>query len=235
MWTGVGSGILPFKVLEILELSDIEIFGYGLDKNGALGLISLVGLAIAAGVQIAAGSLSDRDKGIGKRLPYLLVGGIGLAIITFLFGYVTTFVSLFATFVVLQLFGNFGQGPANALIIDHVAPARRGQASGILNLWRLLGAGIITVIVLQFMANYDYVDARKWMWYSIILMSTVLISSVLWTVLSLRPRNGLAVPGRRQFSSETITNPKKFVEPRFQISRRYSVFLIGLVFSVAAM
>ena len=96
VWTGVGSGILPFKVLEVLEHSSVEILGYGLDKNGALGLLSLIGLSVAAVVQLIAGSLSDRNRRPGKRLHYLLFGGVGMAIITVLFGYATTFVSLLA-------------------------------------------------------------------------------------------------------------------------------------------
>ena len=47
VWIGIGSGILPFKVLEALELGRVELLGYTLDKNGALGLISLVGLSLS--------------------------------------------------------------------------------------------------------------------------------------------------------------------------------------------
>ncbi|MGY8880611.1 MAG: hypothetical protein ACKVKV_08070, partial [Dehalococcoidia bacterium] len=47
VWTGIGAGILPFKVIEALELGNISILGYALDKNGALGLISLLGLIVA--------------------------------------------------------------------------------------------------------------------------------------------------------------------------------------------
>ena len=152
VWTASGAGILPFKVLEALEQGSVEIFGYGLDKNGALGVLSLLGLAVASLAQLGSGSLSDRDSRLGSRLPYLLLGAFGLAVITVLFGFATSFISLLLVFTTMQFFGNFGQGPANALIIDHVPANQRGQAAGVLNLWRLLGAGSGTVIVLQFMS-----------------------------------------------------------------------------------
>lgn len=236
VWTGVGSGILPFKVLEALELGDIEVLGYALDKNGALGLLSLLGLAMAAVMQLGAGALSDRDNRRGSRLPYLFVGGIGLAIVTVLFGFATSFISLVIIILGMQFFGNFGQGPANALIIDHVSPSRRGQAAGVLNLWRLLGAGIITVIVLQFMANYDYVDSREWLWYSIILMVVVLVLSIMWTVLALRPRSGFALPNIRNGKHANGPSKTETVKPgKTSISRAYLAFLVALAFVIAAM
>jgi len=236
VWTGVGAGILPFKVLEALELGPIEVFGYALNKNGALGLISLIGLSVAAAMQMSAGWLSDRDSRPGRRLPYILVGGIGLAMITVLFGFAVSFASLFVVILAMQLFGNFGQGAANALIIDHVPEKRRGEAAGVLNLWRLLGAGILTVIVLQFMANYDPVDARQWMWYSIILMVVVLIGSTIWTVMSLRPRRGLSIPNIRWAASPTRSPGHELARPKkATISRSYVAFLIALAFALAAM
>ncbi|MCI0836511.1 MAG: MFS transporter [Chloroflexi bacterium] len=236
VWTGVGAGILPFKVLEALELGPIEVFGYALNKNGALGLISLIGLSVAAAMQLSAGWLSDRDSRPGRRLPYILVGGIGLAMITVLFGFAVSFASLFVVILAMQLFGNFGQGAANALIIDHVPEKRRGEAAGVLNLWRLLGAGILTVIVLQFMANYDPVDARQWMWYSIILMVVVLIGSTIWTVMSLRPRRGLSIPNIRWAASPTRSPGHELARPKkATISRSYVAFLIALAFALAAM
>ena len=236
VWTGVASGILPFKVLEALELGRIEVLGYALDKNGALGLISLIGLSVAGAIQLTAGWLSDRDSRPGRRLPYLLVGTLGLATVTILFGFAASFASLFIVVLVMQFFSNFGQGPANALIIDHVPEKRRGEAAGVLILWRLLGAGIVTVIVLQFMARYDPVDARQWMWYSIILVVAALLGSTLWTVLSLRPRRGLSFPNIRRAASPVrppdheLTRPKKAA-----ISRNYIAFLIALAFAIAAM
>ncbi|NQW19419.1 MAG: MFS transporter [Chloroflexi bacterium] len=236
IWTGVGAGILPFKILEALESGGVAIFGYALDKNGALGLISLLGLVVASVVQLGAGSLSDRDDRPGKRLPYILVGALGLAVTTVIFGLTGSFVTLLLVIMAMQFFGNSAQGPANALIIDHVPPAQRGEAAGILNLWRLLGGGIITVGVLQFMARYDKDESPEWIWYSIALMVVLLLFSVFWSVISTRPKDGLFIPTLRR-SKLSNSNPvvKKSRPSSPRISRSYLAFLVALAFAIAAM
>lgn len=246
VWTASGAGILPFKVLEALEQGSVEIFGYGLDKNGALGVLSLLGLAVASLAQLGSGSLSDRDSRLGSRLPYLLLGAFGLAVITVLFGFATSFISLLLVFTTMQFFGNFGQGPANALIIDHVPANQRGQAAGVLNLWRLLGAGSVTVIVLQFMSRYDAEESPEWLWYSIALMITVLILSVLWTVRAARPASGLFIPSFKRPAARIETkgdlpetpasgNSDGKAPGKTRISRSYVAFLVALAFAIAAM
>ena len=238
VWTGVGAGILPFKVLESLEAGRVEILGYNLDKNGALGMLSLLGLAVAAAVQLGAGSLSDRDSRLGRRLPFLILGATGLAIVTMVFGFATSFVALLMAIAAMQMFGNFGQGPANALIIDHVPADQRGEAAGVLNLWRLLGAGSVTVIVLQFMARYDADDSPEWLWYSIILMITVLIVSTVWTVRAIRPASGLFIPSFKRSPKTSATKLQIDDSPlpeNQKISGSYIAFLVALAFAIAAM
>jgi MFS family permease len=236
VWTGVGSGILPFKVLEALEAGRVEVFGYALDKNGALGLLSLLGLVVAALAQMAAGSLSDRDSRLGSRLPYLIIGAFGLTVITILFGFATSFVALVIALMAMQMFGNIGQGPANALIIDHVPATQRGHAAGVLNLWRLLGAGSVTVIVLQFMGRYDAEESPQWLWYSIALMVAVLILSTLWTVLVVRPSSGLFIPNIRRSKAPVKIEPSAPAETaKSRISGSYLAFLVALAFAIAAM
>ena len=238
VWTGIGAGILPFKVIEALELGNISILGYALDKNGALGLISLLGLIVAAAAQLAAGSLSDRDKRPGKRLFYLLIGGIGLGVMTILFGFTSSFLTLILAIVGMQFFGNSAQGPANALIIDHVPVNERGAAAGVLNLWRLLGAGSITVVVLQFMARYDKEDSPEWLWYAIALMTVAVVLSVLWTVITNRPKDGWFIPTLKKKTPDTVDSPEFVAETaasRSGISRSYLAFLVALAFGIAAM
>lgn len=239
VWTGIGASILPFKVIEALEVGNMSVLGYTFDKNGALGLISLLGLIVAAVAQLAAGSLSDRDERPGKRLLYLLIGGLGLAVMTVLFGFTNSFVTLILAIVGMQLFGNSAQGPANALIIDHVPANERGAAAGVLNLWRLLGAGSITVIVLQFMARYDKEDAPQWLWYSIALITASVVISVLWTVLKNRPKDGWFIPTLKKKTvkkGECQQNiSKATIDSTSGISRSYLAFLVALAFGIAAM
>ncbi|MGB1748774.1 MAG: MFS transporter, partial [Dehalococcoidia bacterium] len=111
-------------------------------------------------------------------------------------------------------------------------------AAGVLNLWRLLGAGIITVIVFQFMSRYDHEESPEWMWYSIILAVTVLVISTLWTVLSLRPKRGTRVFLPRVTNgaaTAAIRSVTEMTTQRVQITRNYLFFLIALAFAIAAM
>ncbi len=188
MWTALGTPILPIRVEEILENGGSTIFGITFDednKNGALGLVSLAGLAIAALAQPVAGVLSDRRIGPAKRLPFLLVGAIGMATGVLFLGIPGTLIALILLNLVIQGMGNFGQGAANGLIADHVGAGSKGAAAGALNLSRVIGAGVVTSIVLLMMGQYDAETAPGWLMASLILMAVFTTLTTLWTVSSL--------------------------------------------------
>lgn len=189
MWTALGTPLLPIKVEEIVGNGGSSILGIVFDesdKNGALGLVSLTGLAIAALMQPLAGMLSDRDSGPTKRLPFLLVGALGMAASVLFLGFVGTLVSLIFLNVLIQGLGNFGQGAANGLIADHVSPGNKGAAAGALNLSRVIGAGLLAGIVLLLMSHYDAESAPGWMTVSLVLVAVIAVASTLWTITSLR-------------------------------------------------
>ena len=233
MATGIGSGILPFKVLDVLDSGAVTVFGNNLDKNGTLGLISLIGLVSAAIMQPASGVLSDRSvKSTGKRLPFIAAGAILMAISAYYFGAANTFLSVLLATVLIQLSGNLSQGPANALLVDHIDRKRLGRAAGALNLFKVMGAGIFTYIVLQFMDRYDPDEAIQWMWYAIAMLSTVLIISSMWTVFSLRnrpPLEGEPTP------VEPAVRHKQDARPSRLDKVTYGWFLFSLTFVIAAM
>jgi Na+/melibiose symporter-like transporter len=159
---------------------------------------------------------------------------------TFGFGAATTFISLLITIVLMQMFGNMSQGPANALIVDNVPVSRMGEASGTLNFARVLGAGILTIVVLFMMGNYRGSDSELWLWASITLMVAVLLGSTLWTVLSLKP----AAAGNPMTA---LLAPKPIVKEMGRWQRRreallivrnrrtYYMFLVAMTFVIAAM
>ncbi len=196
LWTALGTPLLPIKVNEILGNGGSSVLGVVFDandKNGALGIVSLVGLAVAALAQPIAGTLSDRHKGVTKRLPYMLVGSAGMAASVLFLGFAGTLLSLIILNVLIQGFGNFGQGAANGLIADHVSPGKKGSAAGALNLSRVAGAGILTGLIFIFMARYDQETAPGWMTASLVLLAVAAIVATLWTVTSLW--RSTAVPG----------------------------------------
>ena len=190
MWIALGSVVLQFKILDIVEKESIAILGLTLDKNALLALISLAGLGVVAAVQPIAGLISDNLKSPtqsrSKRLPFVAVGLMGMCVSTLMLGFATSFVMVLAVTMLIQLMGNIAQGPANALIIDHVRPSDRGRASGMLNLMRLLGAGFVGVVVTQLMSLYDPFVAPHWMWYAVVVMAGTLLATSAYTLLALR-------------------------------------------------
>lgn len=188
LWTALGTPLLPIKVEEILSNGGSTILWFTFDaddKNGALGIVSLLGLAIAALTQPISGMLSDKRSGHKKRLPYLLVGAVGMAASVLFLGVVGTLIALIVLNVLVQGMGNFAQGAANGLIADHVDKGKKGSAAGALNLSRVIGAGVLTAIVLLMMGEFDQETAPGWMMASLILIASVAILSTLWTVTSL--------------------------------------------------
>ena len=238
VWVGFGSILLQFKVTEIAANSPVSMFGWTLDKTSLAALISLIGLTIAAVVQPLVGFLSDRQVGIVdvKRYPFIVVGLLGLAVSTLMIGFVHTFAWLLLVTIGMQVLGNTAQGPANALIIDHVDDSERGRASGYLNLMRLAGSGFVAMLVVFLMSNYHVEDAPEWMWYSVILMVSVLLATTFYTLLALR------VPGARgdtavvsDASVEDATGDVDEVADGDVARTRYYLFLLAMAFVIAAL
>ena len=239
VWVGFGSILLQFKVTEIAVNSPVSMFGWTLDKTSLAALISLIGLTIAAVVQPLVGLLSDRQVGIVdvKRYPFIVVGLLGLAVSTLMVGFVHTFAWLLLVTIAMQVLGNTAQGPANALIIDHVDDRERGRASGYLNLMRLAGSGFVAMLVVFLMSNYHVDDAPQWMWYSVILMVAVLLATTFYTLSALR------VTGERRDAAavsddavqEAIVGDVDEVEEEDGARTRYYLFLLAMAFVIAAL
>ena len=199
VWVGFGSILLQYKVTEIAANDPVRMLGWTLDKTSLAALISLIGLAIAAVVQPAIGFISDQKVTVValKRYPFIIVGLLGLSVSTLIFGFVNSFVALILVTMLMQVAGNTAQGPANALIIDHVDDSERGRASGYLNLMRLMGSGFVAMLVVFLMSNYHIDDAPQWMWYSVILMVSVLLATTVYTLLALRVPKSRAIDDQR--------------------------------------
>ena len=238
VWVAFGSVLLQFKSTEIAANDPVLMFGWTLDKTSLAAFISLVGLAIAAVVQPAVGLLSDRQVGTVsfKRYPFIVIGLFGLAFSTLMFGFVNSFLALLLVTVAMQISGNTAQGPANALIIDHVDDSDRGRASGYLNLMRLVGSGFVAMLVVFLMSNYDAESAPQWLWYSVILMVSVLLATTVYTFLALRvPQSGSAA-----VRDDTVLEDADIGEVSSSQSEdggraRYYYFLVSMAFVIAAM
>ena len=236
VWVGYGSILLQFKVTEIAANNPVVLLGWTLDKTSLAAMISLIGLGMAAIVQPMAGLISDRNIGavVLKRYPFIIFGLLGLAVSTLMFGFVSGFVALLLVTIAMQIFGNTAQGPANALIIDHVEDHERGRASGVLNLMRLAGSGFVAMIVVFLMSNYHVDAAPQWMWYSVIIMVAVLLGTTLYTLLALKvPR---ADRGNLTAATMEPELPTPVVADSDSDDRtRYYLVLVAMAFVVAAL
>lgn len=197
LWTAVTFVIIQFRLLAIVDPSQ---------KIVALTTITLVGLVFPAIVQPVAGGFSDRSRNrLGKRGPYILFGGGGLAIATMLVGFADSFMSLLLAYCLMQVMGNIAQGPANALLIDHVPVNRRGAAAGALTFARSIGAGIAVVGTLLLLSHAPTQEMSLWMWLALALISGMALLSAVWTSLAIRPRpdSDAVVPGPEGPADET--------------------------------
>ena len=239
VWVAFGSVLLQFKSTEIAANDPVLMFGWTLDKTSLAALISLIGLAIAAVVQPLVGLISDRHVGTMslKRYPFIVIGLFGLALSTLMFGFVNSFLALLLVTVAMQITGNTAQGPANALIIDHIDDEARGQASGYLNLMRLLGSGFVAMLVVFLMSNYHVEDAPQWMWYSVILMVAVLLATTIYTFLALRvPQSGTTRASKNDVVIEdTEIGESTDADSDSSGRARYYYFLAAMAFVIAAM
>lgn len=236
VWVGFGSILLQYKVTEIAANDPVRMLGWTLDKTSLAALVSLIGLAIAAVVQPAIGFISDQKVSIValKRYPFIIFGLLGLSVSTLLFGLVNSFLALMLVTIAMQVSGNTAQGPANALIIDHVDDSERGRASGYLNLMRLMGSGFVAMLVVFLMSNYHIEDAPQWMWYSVIVMVAVLLATTVYTLLALR------VPKSRSVDDEKMeidfdTEGTDGDDERAYTRSRYYMFLLAMAILIAAM
>ncbi len=238
VWVGFGSIIMQFKVTEIADNSPVMMLGWTLDKTSLAALISLIGLAIAAVIQPLVGFMSDRKVGIVevKRYPFIVVGLLGFAASTLLIGFVHTFVALLLVTIAMQVLGNTAQGPANALIIDHVDERERGRASGYLNLMRLAGSGFVAMLVVFLMSFYHVDDAPQWMWFSVILMVAVLLATTFYTLMALRvPRARRDAYADSVDAVEELAIEVEVVEEEDGARARYYLFLLAMALAIAAL
>ncbi|MFL2677508.1 MAG: MFS transporter [Dehalococcoidia bacterium] len=179
--------IAPYKILEVMSTESINFLGLDLGKNGALGLLLTSGVIVAAITQPLIGSVSDRvTLKIGKRLPFILVSGLGTSISLITIYFANSFYFLIGSWILIQFFANLGEGPANALLKDHVHESKFGTASGKFNFLRVAGALVALIGSLQFMNLYDNSENKIFFLLAIIYLIILILISTFWSFVSLK-------------------------------------------------
>jgi MFS family permease len=101
-------------------------------KNTYLGVLTFAGLILAAVFQPVAGAISDDwHSRWGRRRPLMVVSALVDLFFLVIIGWAGGLLWLFIGYIGLQFSSNLGQGPAQGLLPDRVAPEKLGTASGI--------------------------------------------------------------------------------------------------------
>lgn len=98
-------------------------------------------------IQPLVGQLSDKTRSrIGKRSPYILVGGIGTALAVGSLGLHPPFWLMIAAIALAGIFLYVALGPYNALLSDITPYSQRGRVGGLMSLAAVVGAVCFTVL-----------------------------------------------------------------------------------------
>ncbi len=122
LWIPLNLIVLPGQVEELVPES--------LRASG-VGLITFVGVGIAALVQPVAGRITDLTSLPDRRRPFMVGGSVFMVGLLFLLDFVPFYALLVLVYVTLQVVSNFAQAALQALIPDLVEESERGVASGI--------------------------------------------------------------------------------------------------------
>lgn len=109
-------------------------------------------------IQPIVGQLSDRTRSrLGKRSPYVLVGGIGTALAIASLGLHPPFWLMIAAIALAGILLYVALGPYSALLADITPYSQRGRVGGLMSLAAVIGAVCFTVL-----GQFFWDTARGW-------------------------------------------------------------------------
>ena len=194
------SGVFLALDTVIMPVLVLAVASEGL-KNTFLGVLGFSGLMVAALVQLAVGWFSDRTRSpLGRRIPYLLWGGIfscvGIAGLGYATWYLVSediafaakYLALIGVWLFIQLNVNIAYGPYQALIRDLVPVGRIGIAASLKIL--MDAAGVVTLIFIsgRLIGHYTGADSIKWLWLSLGVLGGAVLLATTITSLTVRSR-----------------------------------------------
>jgi Na+/melibiose symporter-like transporter len=186
-WGALNTLVIQSRLLDL---------GFAAQKNTWLGLITFVGLIIAMLSQPVIGAASDRATfRMGRRRPFILVGGLLVIMLTPGIGLVGSLAGLFIIYCLLQVSSNLAQAPFQALIPDMVAAGRRGIAASLKNLFDVAGGFLILLPVGYFLGRHITGTVDGWLWLTLGLLALILLLLILATVLTVREEPGAGAAG----------------------------------------
>lgn len=145
----------------------------------ALGLVSLVGLGLAAGLQPIAGWLSDRHRERIDRRLFVVVAAVPATLALWVLAGTTGVAAAIAGYVVLQLSATAMQASQQTLIPEHVNESGRGRASAAKAAFDVGGAFVAFLVLGLLLASGDLALAA--------LAVTIVLAAAIAVVFALVP------------------------------------------------
>jgi Na+/melibiose symporter-like transporter len=130
---------------------------------------------------------------MGRRRPYILIGGIISMVLIPGIGYASSYAAIFVVYCLLQLASNTAQGPYQAFIPDLAPEERRGIASGVKTLLELIG-GIGLVYIITYLGTQFLGDDNSWIWLVLGILVVLMLAAIVITMVTVKERPGTGEP-----------------------------------------
>lgn len=157
---------------------------------GTIGMVSLVGLGLAAGLQPAAGWLSDRLRHRVDRRIFLGVAAVPAILGLWLLVGTTTLLAAVVSYVLIQAAATAMQAAQQTLIPEHLDRVEQGRGSGLKTTFDVGGSFLAFLVLGALLASGDVLAAAA-------LITLLVAVAVALVVRLLPPPPPLRRPARR--------------------------------------
>jgi len=157
LWVGLSVVWVPLAFL--FDGVTVLVLPLRLGDASTLGLVSLIGLGIAAGLQPVAGWLSDRLRRTVDRRTFLAVAAVpALLGLWFLVG-TTALAAAVVGYVLIQVGASAMQAAQQTLIPEHLDRDEQGRASGLKTTFDIGGSFLAFLVLGALLASGEAVGA----------------------------------------------------------------------------
>lgn len=157
LWIGLSLVWVPLAFL--FDGVSVLVLPLRIGDASALGLVSLIGLGIAAGLQPVAGWLSDRLRDRVDRRTFLAAAAVPALLGLWLLVGTTTLAAALVGYVVIQVSASAMQAAQQTLIPEHLDRVEQGRASGLKTSFDVGGSFLAFLVLGAALGSGDVVGA----------------------------------------------------------------------------
>jgi MFS family permease len=154
----IGLSVLWIPLAFLFDGVTVLVLPLRLDADAStLGMVSLIGLGIAAGLQPVAGWLSDRIRDRVDRRTFLAVAAVPAVLGLWLLVGTTTLVAAVVGYILIQAAATAMQAAQQTLIPEHLDRVEQGRASGLKTTFDVGGSFLAFLVLGALLATGDAV------------------------------------------------------------------------------